>query len=100
MSYEGLSKNVFQRVSLQGGFETSLARQTGTWPVYQIETSPKLQIWISLGWSNRIFRGRSWDTGGGRPQDVHRTNFCWLGVYVCVCVCVCTGYSVLTRRLG
>ena len=95
MSYEGLSKNVFQRVSLQGGFETSLARQTGTWPVYQIETSPKLQIWISLGWSNRIFRGRSWDTGGGRPQDQFLLAGC-----VCMCVCVCTGYSVLTRRLG
>ena len=45
---------------------TSLGGQMGTFP------------W----WSNRIFRGRPWDFGVGRPLDVLGTNICRLGLCV------------------
>ena len=48
-------------------------------PGSQIGPSPRCQIEISLGQSNRIFRGSPGDVGGARPRDVLGTNICRLG---------------------
>ena len=40
------------------------------------------QIGTSPGRSNRIFRGRPGDVGGGRSWDVLGTNICCLGVSI------------------
>ena len=43
------------------------------------ETPPQRQFRTCLGQSNRVFRGRPVDVGGGRPRDVLGTNICRLG---------------------
>ena len=54
-------------------FRTSPGRQIGTCPRSHIGTSP--------GRSNRIFRGRPRDVGGGCPPNVLETNIYRLGSY-------------------
>ena len=77
-SSRGRPENVLgtSRINLPG---TSLERQIKTSPGRHFRTSPERQIGTSPGWSNRIFRGRPGDVGGGCPQDVLGTNTCPLG---------------------
>ena len=67
-SPRGRPENVLgtSRINLHG---TSLGRHFETSPGRQIGTSPGRQFGTSLGWSNRIFRRRPGDVGGGRPGD-------------------------------
>ena len=36
---------------------------------YPEDLRSRRQFGTSPGWSNRIFRGRPWEVGGGRPED-------------------------------
>ena len=57
---------------------TSRINLPGTPLERQIKTSPRRQIGMPPGQSNRIFRGRPGYVGGVRPWDVLGTNICWL----------------------
>ena len=56
--------------------ETSLEHQIKTSPGRHFRLSPGRQI----GTSDRIFRRRPGDVGGGRPRDVLGTNIYRLGI--------------------
>ena len=77
-SSRGRSEKVLgtPRINLPG---TSLERQIKTSPGSHFRSSPGRQIGTSPWRSNRIFRGRPGNAGGGRPRDVLGTNICQLG---------------------
>ena len=68
--------------SLECQIKTSPGCHFRTSPGRQIGTSPRCHIVPSPERSNRIFRGRPGDVGGGRPRDVLGTNICRLGMQV------------------
>ena len=67
---------------------TSWINFPGTSLGHQIKTSLGCQIETSPGWSNRNFRGRPGDFGGGHPRRVLWTNICRLGRSFETCVLV------------
>ena len=77
-SSRGSPENVLRtcRINLPG---TSLERQIRTSPGRHFRASSGRQIGTSPGRSNRIFRRRPRDVGGGLPWDVLGTNICRLG---------------------
>ena len=50
--------------------EMSIEDQIRTSLEHHFRTSPGCQIETSLAWSNRTFKGRPGDIGGGRPGDM------------------------------
>ena len=76
----GTSRINLPGTSLERQIKTSPGRHFRTSPGRQIRTSPGRQIGTSLGQSNRIFRWRPGDVGGGHPRDVLGTNICRLGI--------------------
>ena len=59
---------------------TSLECQVRASHGRHLRMSPERQSGTSSEWSNRIFRGRPGDVGGGRPWYVLGTNICQLGL--------------------
>ena len=76
--------NMFSSLYLESSenvLRTSWNCLPGTSLGRQIRTSPTRLFEMSLGCSNKIFRGRPGNVGGGRPQDVLGTNICRLGSF-------------------